>query len=1637
MRINQHYGVTIRGETSPVYVLRDSSGNSVSFQYNRDNPFERIKEAWLYIRVDNSLEGLDLASSTIKVWVNGYEFLTQALPDTINDNKYIKFDVAHLVQVPPHANSFSVVLYYNGNSQFIAYPQQSFLETTLYSPFDYLDKQHINSQDIGNFINFKQDIISFLPYISIPLFSNVLTYPFALVYDSFDCDASKFPLFPKGWKLNILEKLVDITTDSITLIDESFNQRKFIPSTDTSIFLDSSGSGLLIQMDGNDYKLFSPLTNGYKLFNQSGLIKKIKLVNDNEINITYNANSIVITDYRNNTVTVSNSSGLTITSSLLSSQTYTLNVNQGNLLTSLSFTSSLTSNTTLTHSFSYDEDDRLEIINSSDGYEGSFGFGIQYIYTFVLKYNSNWLSKYSLTNLVDKVETKNFINNVEYLYELDDNRNVIAKREKTPNMNSNDEFWFIDNFVSCTKNSLSLGEKIRLQLSLNSVDSFEYVKDFTVTEAEMYYISQYVFARPEQELDGGSYYFLVIKIEQDKAMPSIDGNYRDIKIMVANSYLIDDNAILNTDPIAYANHFGEKYITCAFRASSINNFFTFALLANFGYFKFSNAFVIKINNCLQGVLHGDTLSQYHSSPSTENVFSNLIKGITYTNPTNNKTYNVTPNDLKINSIARLKDGFTHYFFVDNLKNLIAFNSSGNTELKIYTDYSGTYSTIFFESSPFGFVSQDSNGYITLDEISSNGNYNDSYKVTTYRTRYSTTKNKYSIFDFYGNVLNGTDYRGAVSVNTYDSNKNLLSISTSKAGLPSIVSSNTYDTLNRLTSSTSRIGSQSSTIAYQYETGLDVVNQVTDGENHSRTLTFSPRYEYVKSVTEGSTTLTTNRGSGLNLYNYAISGGKFYFGFSSDRNELNKIIFASNGVTPVLSSGGSNAPSSNDSVDQEENRYDPFNPPSLPIQTDFLTITRTYSSDGTKTIQYVDSKPFTYYKVFNKYGRITRKYSGSSYNMTFTYDTNYSDGKLSQIVDTWGNESETTSLTYYNINLLHEYSVTGFMDYEKTISYNTYKRISSYIENFSNSSISNFNNTTILTNFNYDDYDDTLEQVSVTVTKNVVDITNVVQKIEKDDYGRMTSCLTTIATKSVGFDSVSYFSVSNQTSNEIASVTYKQGGTTSYTYDKVGNILSISSTNTNSQSVTYQYDSTYRLTKETHTSEGYYINYAYDAKGNITSAIKKDLSDNVISSDSFAYDSKYVNRMKKYNNVEIDYDDYWSPLTLNGATLTYYRGNLLSSYTKNSVTTNYKYNGFNLRTYKKVGNIVYRYILDGSRIVAERRTNTNSSSDKSYTIYLYGLSGVIGMIYNGDKYLYEKDIQGNVLAIYKKTLTSLTLQAKYSYDAYGNHQVLNPDGTVNTSSSFIGNINPFRYRSYYYDNETGFYYCQSRYYVPYLRRWLTIDDLSYLDNKNVYGCNLYAYCNDNPVMYKDESGHFVVSSWVVAGLIGAAIGATIGGLVGGLYAANNGANLTQILLSTLIGIITGAIAGFGSGAGGFLFSSALSATGASVSFLNGIFISKGAAIGIAFGMGGGLATIAGASNELFSQLLMEGKISDYKIILINGVVGFISGTIAVAITPCIPQSSSLFGELLTDSILSLIDEITWSNTASRFEELLTK
>ena len=119
--------------------------------------------------------------------------------------------------------------------------------------------------------------------------------------------------------------------------------------------------------------------------------------------------------------------------------------------------------------------------------------------------------------------------------------------------------------------------------------------------------------------------------------------------------------------------------------------------------------------------------------------------------------------------------------------------------------------------------------------------------------------------------------------------------------------------------------------------------------------------------------------------------------------------------------------------------------------------------------------------------------------------------------------------------------------------------------------------------------------------------------------------------------------------------------------------------------------------------------------------------------------------------------------------------------------------------------------------------------------------------NSNTYYFDRNILGDVIGIYD---LNSNLKVGYLYDAYGNCTI-----SSETTDQVLARINPIRYRGYYYDVETGLFYCNSRYYNPEWGRWISPDDIEYLDPKSVNGLNLYCYCKNNPIMYADPSGHF--------------------------------------------------------------------------------------------------------------------------------------------------------------------------------------
>ena len=182
----------------------------------------------------------------------------------------------------------------------------------------------------------------------------------------------------------------------------------------------------------------------------------------------------------------------------------------------------------------------------------------------------------------------------------------------------------------------------------------------------------------------------------------------------------------------------------------------------------------------------------------------------------------------------------------------------------------------------------------------------------------------------------------------------------------------------------------------------------------------------------------------------------------------------------------------------------------------------------------------------------------------------------------------------------------------------------------------------------------------------------------------------------------------------------------------------------------------------------------------------------------------------------------------------------------------------VRSSKTVGSTTYKYDTLSGKVMRQ-------SWGSNVIDFIYDENNQpFAMLYNGTTYYYVLNVQGDVIGLLN---ANGAIAAKYTYDPWGKVTVQSSNGTANTSSEFIGNINPLRYRGYYYDTDTGLYYLQSRYYDPTIGRFINADVYVTTNVTGLINSNMFAYCENNPVNMVDNSGTDAISL-VVGGYISA-------------------------------------------------------------------------------------------------------------------------------------------------------------------------
>ena len=294
-------------------------------------------------------------------------------------------------------------------------------------------------------------------------------------------------------------------------------------------------------------------------------------------------------------------------------------------------------------------------------------------------------------------------------------------------------------------------------------------------------------------------------------------------------------------------------------------------------------------------------------------------------------------------------------------------------------------------------------------------------------------------------------------------------------------------------------------------------------------------------------------------------------------------------------------------------------------------------------------------------------------------------------------------------------------------------------------------------------------------------------------------------------------------------------------------------------------------------------------------------------------SGWRDQLVSYNGETFEYDEIGNPTTCRGETFVWNGRQLVQL-----GDCKYTYNASGIRTSKIVNGIKTKFFLNGNKILAQ--------DDGNKVYYHYGVDGIAGftlklsdtIIYD---YIYKKNIQGDIIGIYD---SNNVLICKYIYDAWGNHKtlILSNNGeyvdisstsdytNINNNYILIANLNPFRYRGYYFDTDTGLYYLNSRYYDPELGRFINADAIDILNTaqEELNGLNLYAYCFNNPVNDIDENGNW---SWkrfwkAVAVIVVTAVAVAVtvatfgtGSIVGGAIVAGTVAAGANVFNQTVI------------------------------------------------------------------------------------------------------------------------------------------
>lgn len=505
-------------------------------------------------------------------------------------------------------------------------------------------------------------------------------------------------------------------------------------------------------------------------------------------------------------------------------------------------------------------------------------------------------------------------------------------------------------------------------------------------------------------------------------------------------------------------------------------------------------------------------------------------------------------------------------------------------------------------------------------------------------------------------------------------------------------------------------------------------------------------------------------------------------------------------------------------------------------------TKNYASNnGNLTSEeYGNSQTISY--GYDRFNRLT-KVEGTNGKYEYTYNAN---SNVKTIVDSINNNTETFTYDLAE-RLVKSINTNGFTkEYEYDINNNV--KLRKYtLNNQSNSLYYNFDRANRLTSLKLND-----------------DVTwsNTMDKLSRLSENQITSGDKNYTT-SYTFTDVS--DVQNKTTTLLKSIKNGENDEISYTYDELGNIETIKKGDTLTNK--YYYDELSQLVREDDVEQNKTITYEYDTGGNLLNkkeypyTTEATITGTPSKTTVYSYENtNWKDQLTSFDGKQITYDNIGNILTYDGNNYTWQNGIELAGITNSSKnqTITYKYNDSGIRTQKTVNGVTTSYYLDGSKVIYEQ-------IGENIICYIYDENDrVIGLKYDDTQYYYIRNGQNDIIGILDSNLNQIV---SYEYDSWGNIlSIKDENGNEITDSNNIGLINPYRYRSYRYDTETGLYYLQSRYYSPEWGRFISCDKFMQ-SGQGILDNNMYIYCINNPVKNYDPNGE--------AALIALLIGVTSG------------------------------------------------------------------------------------------------------------------------------------------------------------------